>query len=75
MDNLNHIFIVCLINNGGFLFVYAISTISTLNYLKSNQGKLKGGYCILLVLLEVICATLVILSALPEELTKNGWIL
>ena len=35
--NLNRIFIVCFINNGGFLLFYAISTITALNYLITRQ--------------------------------------
>ena len=36
-SNLNRIFIVCFINNGGFLLFYAISTITALNYLITRQ--------------------------------------
>ena len=66
-ENLNKIFIVCLCNNGGFLLVFAITTISTLNFLKSNQRKLSSPLCVLIVILEIICVGFILDSTLRED--------
>ena len=67
IENLDKIFIVCLCNNGGFLLILAITTISTLNYLKSSQSKLSKPYCVLLVITEIICVGLILFSTLNQK--------
>ena len=66
-DSLHKIFIVCLCNNGGFLLIFAITTISTYNFLKSSQRKLSNPYCLIIVILEIICIVLILFSTLKVE--------
>lgn len=51
--------------------VFAISTISTLNFLKSSQRKLPNPYCVIIVISEIICLGLILFSTLNEKIESE----